>query len=74
MCLIGPENPIGLHVVRQIGPDGIILAWKSPQPNTISSFEVGRFRIRVPGQTDTFDRNPSFGEWWGGVCGKNVDG
>ncbi|XP_050420786.1 putative leucine-rich repeat-containing protein DDB_G0290503 isoform X2 [Adelges cooleyi] len=39
-CLIGPDNPIGLHVVRQIGPDGIILAWKSPAPDTISSFQV----------------------------------
>lgn len=41
VCLIGPDNPIGLHVVRQIGPDGIIVAWKSPQfNNTIESFEV----------------------------------
>uniref|UniRef100_A0A2S2QJ36 Janus kinase and microtubule-interacting protein C-terminal domain-containing protein n=1 Tax=Sipha flava TaxID=143950 RepID=A0A2S2QJ36_9HEMI len=50
LCLIGPENPIGLHVVRQIGPDGIILAWKSPQPNTIGSFELflnGKFVQRI---------------------------
>ncbi|CAI6342638.1 unnamed protein product [Macrosiphum euphorbiae] len=51
MCLIGPENPIGLHVVRQIGPDGIILAWKSPQPNPVGSYELclnGKFAQRIP--------------------------
>jgi hypothetical protein len=56
LCLIGPENPIGLHVVRQIGPDGIILAWKLPQPNTIESFELflnGKLaqRILCPGRS-----------------------
>ncbi|XP_060867623.1 uncharacterized protein LOC132942924 isoform X3 [Metopolophium dirhodum] len=51
LCLIGPENPIGLHVVRQIGPDGIILAWKSPQPNPVGSYELclnGKFAQRIP--------------------------
>ncbi|XP_060840398.1 uncharacterized protein LOC132921403 isoform X1 [Rhopalosiphum padi] len=51
LCLIGPDNPIGLHVVRQIGPDGIILAWKSPQPNPVDSYELrlnGKFAQRIP--------------------------
>ncbi|XP_025196984.1 synaptonemal complex protein 1 isoform X1 [Melanaphis sacchari] len=51
LCLIRPENPIGLHVVRQIGPDGIILAWKSPQPNPVGSYELrlnGKFVQKIP--------------------------
>ncbi|XP_050544935.1 early endosome antigen 1 isoform X2 [Daktulosphaira vitifoliae] len=58
-CLIRPYNPIGLHVVRQIGLDGLILAWKPPKPNIISCFELylnEKFvqRIHSPGRCITF--------------------
>lgn len=50
-------NPLGLTVLRQVGPDSLLIAWNTPPPELkVAHFEVfvnGMFlqRIRSPGRT-----------------------
>lgn len=49
-------NPLGLKVVRQVGPDSILIEWNPPPPGRVHAFEIfvnGLFvqRIRSPGRT-----------------------
>nr|XP_024214903.1 intracellular protein transport protein USO1-like isoform X3 [Halyomorpha halys] len=49
-------NPLGLRIVRQVGPDSILIEWNQPPPGKVNCFEVyvnGMFllRVRSPGRT-----------------------
>ncbi|XP_024081944.1 uncharacterized protein PFB0145c isoform X1 [Cimex lectularius] len=51
-------NALGLQVVRQVGPDSLLIKWNPPPPNKVYAFEIyvnGLFvqRIRSPGRTKT---------------------